>query len=69
MASPDRPLRATLRSPWPESSFCLATDGTLDVDVEVTARLPALRGSPNREGKAAVRLEGAHIGRVILGEP
>jgi hypothetical protein len=68
MASLDRPLRATLRSPWPESSFCLSTDGAHDVDIEVTARLPGIRGAPKREGTAVVRLEGAQIGSCDLGE-
>ena len=55
--------RATHRSPWPESSFCLLADGTTDVAVEITARLPA-----GRRGRATVLLDGARIGSFVLGE-
>ncbi len=36
----DLPQRGTLRFPWPEATFCLIVDGTSDVDLELTARLP-----------------------------
>ncbi|MES1245983.1 MAG: hypothetical protein ABUT39_30530 [Acidobacteriota bacterium] len=36
----DLPKRGTCRSPWPESSFCLITDGRRDVELELIARVP-----------------------------
>jgi hypothetical protein len=36
----DLTRRATLRSPWPETSFCLICEGDRDVDLEITLRLP-----------------------------
>ncbi|HVR99175.1 MAG TPA: hypothetical protein VMW27_21325 [Thermoanaerobaculia bacterium] len=38
MSFEDLAQRATFRSPWPESSFCLVCDGTRDVEIELTAR-------------------------------
>ncbi|MCP4654425.1 MAG: hypothetical protein GY856_03290 [bacterium] len=38
--------RATCRAPWPASGFCLLDDAATDVDLELTARLPAVAGSP-----------------------
>lgn len=61
------PSRATHRAPWPESSFCLLTDGTAVVGIEVTARLPAAGGC-DRAGKAVVRIDGAHIDSCDLDE-
>jgi hypothetical protein len=40
MSFDDMSRRATLRSPWPETSLCLLCDGTRDVALEITARLP-----------------------------
>ena len=40
--------RATLRSPWPSTRFCLITDATTDITLDVTARLPAIEGSLER---------------------
>jgi hypothetical protein len=37
----DLSRRATLRAPWPETSFCLICDGERDVKIEATLRLPA----------------------------
>jgi hypothetical protein len=39
MSFDDMARRATLRSPWPETSFCLVCDGERDVSLEITARL------------------------------
>lgn len=36
----DLTRRATLRSPWPETSFCLIREGDGDVDLEITLRVP-----------------------------
>ncbi|HYO16721.1 MAG TPA: hypothetical protein VE685_26285 [Thermoanaerobaculia bacterium] len=41
MSFEDIPRRGTLRSPWPEVSFCLVCDGTRDVDLEPIVRLPS----------------------------
>ncbi|HEX4966684.1 MAG TPA: hypothetical protein VF173_38090 [Thermoanaerobaculia bacterium] len=69
--------RATFRSPWPESSFCLVSDGEEDVVIEPTLRLPAGRAGTVRlavNGTAAAAMEGAaswrraalRIGRELL---
>jgi hypothetical protein len=59
--------RATLRAPWPETSFCLVADGPqeakLEVDLELTARAPA--GNP---GPVEVLLDGRAAGRLTTGE-
>ena len=44
----DLSRRATFRSPWPESSFCLICDAERDVEIEMTVRLSA----PGRVGLA-----------------
>ena len=36
----DLPRRGTYRSPWPVSTFCLVADGTEDIGLELTARVP-----------------------------
>ncbi|HEY2295934.1 MAG TPA: tetratricopeptide repeat protein [Thermoanaerobaculia bacterium] len=36
----DLTRRATLRSPWPETSFCLICEGDRDAEIEATLRLP-----------------------------
>ncbi len=51
MSLDDLSGRATLRSPWPETGFCLVCDGAGDVALEITARLP-LPPSPT-PGEAA----------------
>ncbi|HEX9940465.1 MAG TPA: hypothetical protein VGG03_00500, partial [Thermoanaerobaculia bacterium] len=53
--------RATLRSPWPESSFCLACDASRDVELELTARLPSTTGK-NRWGRIGVAVNGREAG-------
>ncbi|HEV8581923.1 MAG TPA: hypothetical protein VGX68_22875 [Thermoanaerobaculia bacterium] len=55
--------RGTFRSPWPESSFCLVCDGARDVELELTARLPALPGE-GRQGDVVVAVNGREIGSV-----
>ncbi|HEX3556649.1 MAG TPA: hypothetical protein VIA62_25790 [Thermoanaerobaculia bacterium] len=52
--------RATYRSPWPASSFCLISDGEGDVEVEPTLRLPA--GREGRAGQVEVEVNGERIG-------
>lgn len=41
MSFEDLARRATFRSPWPESAFCLICDGERDVEIDITLRLPA----------------------------
>jgi hypothetical protein len=36
----DLSRRATLRAPWPETSFCLICDADRDVEIETALRLP-----------------------------
>jgi hypothetical protein len=52
--------RATFRSPWPSSSFCLICDGETDVQIEPTLRLPAAEG--NRTGRVGIEINGVEIG-------
>ena len=59
----DLPRRGTCRSPWPVSSFCLPADGTRDVDLELTARLPE-----GGQGEVEVAVNGARIGSLAVRE-
>jgi hypothetical protein len=52
--------RATVRSPWPSTSFCLICDGEKDVQIEPTLRLPAIAGS--RSGTVVFEINGVEIG-------
>jgi hypothetical protein len=52
--------RATFRSPWPASSFCLICDGERDVRIEPTLRLPAAEGS--RAGRVGIEINGVGSG-------
>ena len=54
--------RATVRSPWPATSFCLICDGERDVQIEPTLRLPAIQGS--RSGTVVFEINGVQIGAV-----
>ncbi len=61
--------RATYRSPWPESSFCLIADGKDGLQLELIARLPAIEGAPGaRRGDVAVRLNGRDVASVTVVE-
>ncbi len=61
--------RATYRSPWPESSFCLIADDTRDVQLDLVARLPAIEGAPGiRRGEVVVQLNGGDVASVSAGE-
>jgi hypothetical protein len=64
MSFEDLPRRATLRSPWPETSFCLICDGTRDVEIELTARVQATDGP----GLASVSVNGEEVGTAGTGE-
>jgi hypothetical protein len=55
--------RATFRSPWPESSFCLVCDAEQDVELELTARLPSASGK-NRRGRIRVAVNGRDVGAI-----
>ena len=54
--------RATVRSPWPATSFCLICDGEQDVQIEPTLRLPAVKGT--RSGRIAIGINGVHLGGI-----
>ncbi len=60
--------RATYRSPWPESSFCLIAGGEDDLQLELTARLPATEGAEAHQGEVAVELNGLGVASVAVGE-
>jgi hypothetical protein len=55
MSFEDLPRRGTLRSPWPEVSFCLVCDGTRDVELTPTVRLP-------RPGEVRLAVNGKGVG-------
>lgn len=55
--------RATLRSPWPETSFCLVVDGSREVELELTARAPA-----GNCGEVEVSVDGRAMGTLRVGE-
>lgn len=55
--------RATLRAPWPETSFCLVVDEPREVDLELAARAPA-----RNEGEIGVLLDGRPAGTLRVGE-
>lgn len=58
----DLPRHATLRSPWPETAFCLICHAERDIEIEITLRLPF--------GDGTVRLvvNGADVG-IMEGGP
>lgn len=60
MTFEDLPRRGTLRSPWPETSFCLVVDGNRDVEIEPTVRLPG--EAENRWGEVRLSVNGVHAG-------
>jgi hypothetical protein len=62
MTFEDLAAPAYLRCPWPETSFCLLTQGDRDLDVELTVRLPG------GEGRVAVAVNGREIGSFAAGE-
>lgn len=64
MSFEDLSERATFRSPWPESSFCLVCGGAEDVEIEPTLRLPG-RG---RLRHVRVAVNGEEAGGVDAGE-
>jgi hypothetical protein len=49
---------ATLRAPWPDTSFCLICDAGRDIALEITARLP-LPPSPTPGGLQGVHRRGS----------
>jgi phenylpyruvate tautomerase PptA (4-oxalocrotonate tautomerase family) len=59
----DLPRRGTWRSPWPVSSFCLVADGTEDVGLELTARLPE-----GGQGEIEAAVNGVRVGVFPVGE-
>ncbi len=57
----DLSRRATFRSPWPESAFCLICGGERDVEIEMTVRLSA-------PGPVRIAVNDREIGTVNAGE-
>lgn len=61
--------RATHRSPWPETRFCLIADAVRAVTLDLTTRLPAIDGTPDvRCGEVVIRLNGRQVGSLEAGE-
>jgi hypothetical protein len=62
MSFADLSRRATLRSPWPETAFCLLCDGERDVELDVTLR------RPEGAGEVRIAVEGEEIGTIATAE-
>lgn len=62
----DLERRATHRAPWPESAFALVCDGSCDLELVLTARLPAAPGS-GAEATARLAVNEHEIGAIALG--
>jgi hypothetical protein len=60
----DLSARATFRSPWPESSFCLICDASRDVELELTLRLPIAVAGTERQGWIGVAVNGKELDRL-----
>lgn len=61
----DLTRRATYRSPWPVSSFCLICDASRDVMLDLTARLPVVAGVQDaRSGRVRVAVNGQPVGTM-----
>ncbi len=56
----DLARRATYRSPWPVSSFCLVCDGRREIELTLTARCGG--------GEVEVAVNGEEVGTVPVGE-
>src|SRR5215210_7799591 len=56
--------RATLRCPWPESSFCLVCGAERDLGVEPILRLPAPLSGEDRRGRVEIAVNGRGVGTV-----
>jgi hypothetical protein len=54
----DLPRRATLRSPWPETAFCLICDATRDLEIEITLRVPF------GNGPVRIAVNGAEVATI-----
>ncbi|HYG62730.1 MAG TPA: hypothetical protein VEL74_09120 [Thermoanaerobaculia bacterium] len=61
MSFEDLAQRATYRSPWPVSSFCLICDGERDLELDLTARL-------SRTGPVHLSIDGEDVGTAEVGE-
>jgi hypothetical protein len=79
MSFDDLTRPAMLRCPWPETSLCLVCDGTRDVGLEITARLPlppsatpgepcAPPAGPRRRRLVGISVNGSPAAAVALRE-
>lgn len=69
MSFADLPGRGTLRCPWPESSFCLVTDGGQDLAVQAVLRLPPIPGAEGRRrGRVGVAVNATAVGELEAAE-
>lgn len=59
--------RAALRAAWPQSSFCLIADGTADIELDLTCRLPPIAGS-GRRGEMALRINDRKVAEQQIEE-
>jgi hypothetical protein len=62
MSFADLSQRATLRSPWPETAFCLLCDGERDVELDLTLR------RPEGAGEVRIAVEGEEVGTIATAE-
>lgn len=68
MSFADLAGRATLRCPWPESSFCLVCDARRDVEIEPTLRLPVPQPGRGRSGCVRFAVNGVEAGEAAVTE-
>jgi hypothetical protein len=66
MSTPGVSGRAFYRAPWPESAFCLVTEGSREIELRLTARLPANPDGGERAGSVEVAVQGVVVGKVAL---
>jgi hypothetical protein len=64
----DLAQRATYRSPWPVSSFCLICDAEQEIELDLTVRLPRVPGAEGRRGKVILAIHGEEIGTAEIRE-
>ncbi len=68
MAPGALPGRATLRSPWPSTSFCLVSEDKAAIELALCARLPGIDGlEERRQGRVGVRVNGQPLGSLSVG--
>ncbi len=55
---------ATYRAVWPESTFCFVVDGMVDINLEISARLPF---PARHDSTAEIVVNGERVGQISVG--